>query len=241
MKLSKFIFETASFFFTLFYFQTFQSDSTNQCIKMKKHLHFYFNKYFLSASGKKKYFLSISFKHKAIWYRVAKVGTRTIKMHLEENADNNLIYSPEGAYIPSLYKDYFKFAFVREPLDRFISAWKDKVLERNYFKFSEAEHTKMKDLDYFISWVETLDIATCDEHIREQSSMIDTEQVDFIGKFENFNEDLSKVLVKLNIPVDEVYHQNRTKKKSVTLTPEQTKKLNEIYKNDFKNFYPDKL
>ncbi len=204
---------------------------------MKKYLHFYFNKYVLSATGKKKYFISISFKHKALWYRVAKVGTRSIKQHLEEDADGNVIYSSEAPYNPSLYKGYFKFAFVREPLDRFVSAWKDKVLERNYFKFSAEEHERMKDLDQFITWVETLDISTCDEHLREQTALIDLEQVDYIGKFENFNQDLIYVLDKLNIPNDVVYHENRTKKKTVILTEEQTNKLKNIYKNDYKNFY----
>ena len=207
---------------------------------MKKFLHFYFNKYIISPFAKRKYYISISFKHKALWYRVAKVGTRTIKMHLEEN-NKNVIYSSEGGYLPSLYKNYFKFAFVREPIDRFISCWKDKVLERNYFNFPTEEYEKMKDLDTFISWVEKLDISTCDEHLREQSDLIDLDNVDFIGKFENFNQDLIHVLKKLNIPVDEVYHQNRTQARKVEVSESQKQRIQNIYRNDYKNFYSDKI
>lgn len=206
---------------------------------MKKYLHFYFNKYLLSISGRKKYFISVSYKHKAIWYRVAKVGTRSIKQHLEDDAGKDIIYSSEAPYAPSLYKDYFKFAFVREPQDRFISAWKDKVLERNYFQFSDDIHDQMKSLDRFIAWVETLDISKCDEHLREQTSLIDMEHVDFIGRFEQFNTDLTMVLEKLSIPVEQVHHQNFTKKRRVELTDEQASKIKAIYHNDYKNFYSE--
>lgn len=204
---------------------------------MKKYLHFYFNKYILRLSGKKKYFISYSFKHKAIWYRVAKVGTRSIKNHLEDDGGGQVLYASEAPYIPSLYKDYFKFAFVREPMDRFISGWKDKVLERNYYKFDNITHEKMKDLNHFIDWVADQDINSCDEHIRSQSALIDLENVDFVGRFENFHADLKFVLEKLNIHDDEIHHNNRTKQVKLELTSEQEQKIKEIYKQDYLNFY----
>lgn len=181
--------------------------------------------------------ISYSFKRKAVWYRVAKVGTRSIKSHLEDDGGEKVLYASQAPYLPSLYKQYYKFAFVREPIDRFVSGWKDKVLERNYYNFDETTLKKMSEIDNFIEWVEKKDINKCDEHIRSQSALIDLDQVDFIGRFENFNNDLKIVLEKLEINHDHILHENSTKKRTVELSEIQKSRILAIYKDDYQNFY----
>lgn len=84
----------------------------------------------------RKYNLSISNKYKFIWFRVAKVGTRTIFSRLADDGLTLDLESPYGIhYIPKLYGEYFKFAFVRNPWDRLVSCWQNKVVQMNYFKF----------------------------------------------------------------------------------------------------------
>ena len=155
---------------------------------MNKLKHFYFNKYIVSQFSEKKYFLSYNFKYKALWFRTYKVASRTINEHMKESSPGDYIYSSEVGYIPRIYKNFFKFAFVRHPVDKFISAWKDKVLNQNYFQFDTDIYEKMKNLDHFIDWVETLNINNCDEHLRAQNAIIDLENVNFIGYFENFDD-----------------------------------------------------
>ena len=204
---------------------------------MLKYIHFYFNKYVLSLFISKRYFIAYDFKKKVIWYRVAKVGTRSILKLFEKENGSDFLYPSATAYNPRLYKKYYKFAFVRNPYDRFISSWKDKVVERNYFHFPDLELEKMKDINNFIGWVEKQNIEKCDEHIRSQYSLIDVEQLDFLGRFESFNEDFKKVAQKLNIKLKEVPHLNSTKKKEVTLTSEQKCRIKKIYEKDFSTFY----
>ena len=105
------------------------------------------NKLLPSLCSKRKYNLTISEKYKFVWYRVAKVGTRSI---LEEFNKLNIplsAYHSIHCYLPyKKYKDYFKFGFVRDPLNRFISAWKDKILnfsnKKNYFNLHSKQIEK---------------------------------------------------------------------------------------------------
>jgi hypothetical protein len=206
---------------------------------MLKYIHFYFNKYILSLFISKRYFIAYDFNKKVIWYRVAKVGTRSILKLFEKENGSDFLYPSAIAYNSKFYKKYYKFAFVRNPYDRFVSSWKDKVVERNYFNFPNIELEKMKDLNHFIGWVENQNIEKCDEHIRSQHSLIDVEQLDFLGRFESFNEDFKKVAQELNVELKQVPHLNSTKKKEVTLTSEQKYRIKKIYEKDFSTFYSD--
>ena len=206
---------------------------------MLKYIHFYFNKYILSLFSSKRYFIAYDFKKKVIWYRVAKVGTRSILKLFDKENGSDFLYPSATAYNSKLYTKYYKFAFVRNPYDRFVSSWKDKVIERNYFNFPNIELEKMKDLNNFIGWAENQNIEQCDEHIRSQHSLIDVPQLDFLGRFESFNEDFKKVAQELNVELKQVPHLNSTKKKEVTLTSDQKHRIKKIYEKDFSTFYPD--
>ena len=203
-----------------------------------KFKHFYLNKYFISLIKSKTYFISYNYKYKALWFRTYKVASRTIDDMLKTNCeDGSYIYGSDMAYLPNMFKDYFKFSFVRNPESRFISAWKDKVLRQNYFHFSNKEYEKMKDLNYFINWVKTLDIENCDEHLRSQLALVDVDNMDFIGKFENFEEDFQFVLDRLNIKNYKMEFLNQGIKKEFELTDVQREEIHKIYKKDFEHFY----
>jgi len=206
---------------------------------MLKYIHFYFNKYLLSLFISKRYFIAYDFKKKVIWYRVAKVGTRSILKLFDKENGSDFLYPSATAYNSKFYKKYYKFAFVRNPYDRLVSSWKDKVVERNYFNFPNLELEKMKNINNFIGWVENQNIEKCDEHIRSQHSLIDVDQLDFLGRFESFNEDFKKVAQELNVELKQVPHLNSTKKKEVTLTSEQKYRIKKVYDKDFSTFYSD--
>ena len=63
-----------------------------------------------------------------MWFRVAKVGTRTLLGYFEENdVALDVAHAYRMRYPTALFADYFKFGFVRHPLPRFVSTWQDKV------------------------------------------------------------------------------------------------------------------
>ena len=207
-------------------------------MNINKIKHFYKNKYILTPIHHQKYFLCYNYKYKALWFRVAKVGSRTIDSYFRRNTpDDQYIYSSPTAYNPNDFAGYFKFAFVRDPLKRFLSAWKNKVLESNYFQFSAQEHQKMQNLDNFIEWVSGFDLRHCDEHLRLQVSLIDINNVDFLGRMNNFESDLRKVCNIIGMPIEEVVKKNQTQKQDVELTNNQIYKIKNLYSIDYQVFF----
>ena len=209
-------------------------------MNVQKFRHFYLNKYVVSPASRRKYHLCYNYKYKALWYRVAKVASRTIDQHFRDHTPaEEYIYSSEVGYWPGQFQDWFKFAFVRNPIDRFLSAWRNKVVEENYFHFSDQVHREMQDIGKFIAWVEPQDIEACDEHLRVQASLIDLNHVDFVGRLENLGEDLMFVASQIDLPIGEIHKKNTTKKRSTSLSNAQEEKLREIYLKDFSIFYPE--
>ncbi len=208
-----------------------------------KFKHFYKNKYLVSRLGKNKYYLSYNYKYKCLWFRVAKVASRSINQHFIDNTpEDQNIYSSEVSYFPSDFKDYVKFSFVRDPLDRFVSCWKNKVLYDNMYGFNEKTHAEMKNITAFITWVKTQDInKSADEHLRSQHSMIDLNNLDFLGRFENFDQDLKTLAKKIGLPIKEDHKINTSGSRKVELKETDIQQIKRIYELDYRLFYPDQL
>ena len=200
---------------------------------------FYFNKYVVSPFAKKRYYLSYSFKHKALWFRVYKVGTRTIDNRIKADAEGRYIYSSAVAYLPAMYESYFKFAFVRNPVDRFVSGWTDKVLNQNYYKFDEATHSQMKQLSNFIIWVKQFDLEKSDEHLMAQYALIDTNNLNFLGRFERFEEDFAFVAKQIGLGDYNLEKLNVSNKKSSDVSEIDMRAIAQLYAKDIRLFYPE--
>lgn len=177
---------------------------------------------------------------KFVWFRVAKVCTRTI-FDLLNNAEIKL--QAEQAmcvhYPYSSYKDYFRFAFVRNPWDRLVSAWKNKVLKANYFGFTTTERERMRQFENFVDFVADLDIENCDHHLRLQCKLIDMNNIDFIGRYENFESDVAIVMRKIGIHNVEIKHLNQSSDSDTYqeyYNDQLRIKVGEIYKKDINIF-----
>ncbi|MFC1866518.1 sulfotransferase family 2 domain-containing protein [Thermodesulfobacteriota bacterium] len=167
---------------------------------------------YLPSNGR--YNITICHEKKFLWFRVAKVGTRTIFDVFKQAKVNLDAEHPMFCYYPTkLYNGYFKFAFVRNPWDRLVSCWKNKVVDSNYYRFSDKQLLKMQSFENFVEFVKSKDIKRCDHHIRLQSKLIDLNVVDFIGRFERFEEDLIKVTQIIGIEYIKTY-KNESKNKS---------------------------
>lgn len=144
-----------------------------------------------NAQNARFYNITASAKNQFVWFRVAKVGTRTIYQILKEH---NIPISKDGyalAYNPQEYENYFKFAFCRNPWARVVSCYFNKVVTKNYAAFSECYD---KNFEYFVDFIDRLNLAAADPHIRLQTKLIPLDQIDFLGSLENFEEDLTYVL-----------------------------------------------
>jgi hypothetical protein len=162
------------------------------------------------------YNITQSDQQKYVWYRTAKCCTRSILHFLLETTD--VIVNEYGVEFDMSWKDYFKFSIVRNPWDRLVSTWSDKVQKQwiehktsssgiNFF-----EKYKDKDYSFFIK-----DIIPCKEiHIECLSNLIDLNNIDFIGRFENIQKDFDIICDKIGIPQQQLPHRNKTNHKHYT-------------------------
>lgn len=125
------------------------------------------------------------------------------------------------------HSECFKFAFVRNPFDRLVSCYKNKLIKEDYapiqkgygslfyggMPFNEFAKNICKVPDYL-----------SDRHFRSQTSYLYENNnliVDFLGKYENISEDFKIIQEKYNL--DDLPHYNRS---------QNTKDYKEFYSRD---------
>ncbi len=173
-----------------------------------------------------RYSITISHQNRFVWFRIPKVATNTIHEHLKmQKVYLDAEYAFLMNYPPKLYKKYFKFGFIRNPWDRLVSCWLNKVVLYNHFRFDQKTHQKFQQcFKSFVSFVSNIDIHNCDGHLKMQCSSIDLNEIDFIGRIENFNDDFLQICKQIGIEGRNVEVKNKTTERE-----------------DYKKYYDDDL
>ena len=181
--------------------------------------------------------------------------TKTIFIHIPKTAGTSLVksiygdVSAEGHRNVFFYKKiftnqlerYFKFCFVRNPYERLYSSY--KFLQKGGMnKHDEKAFTihlkKYTDFESFVLNGLSKELLNEIIHFIPQTNFICSDKgvilVDFIGKFENLEEDIKILEKKINLKIS-LPHLNRNKKENYlsVYTEEMMSKVKEFYKNDF--------
>lgn len=104
---------------------------------------------------------------------------------------------------PEMFRDYFKFAFVRNPWSRVVSLYiylgYNKTCDFKSFLFGTLKKTLFNEKNWFVG---------------PQGSFVYTDNdellVDFIGRFENLENDFGYVCKRVGLPQVEIPHANQS-------------------------------
>ena len=158
-------------------------------------------------------------KHEFHWYRSPKTGSSSL----------DFLFKKEGIITKGVYlsNPKFSFSFVRNPYDRLLSCWKNKIhnainIESKFCspfcKVLARENISFKNFVKIITECDDLLYRT-DRHWTPYTTLFEyckEEKLDFIGKFENLQNDINIVCDKIGIPRKQLPHKNKTKHKHYT-------------------------
>ena len=187
-----------------------------------------------------KYNVTNSNKQKYVWFRTAKCGTRSILQFLTDNTDIDV--NGYNVKYDNRWKDYFKFAIVRNPWDRLVSCWTQKFnfenLKPKYYEKLKLDGTRFVHFKEFIMLLSDDSKLNSDIHWMPLNKLFPVDFLNFIGKFENLQEDFNTICDKIGIAQQKLPHKNKTKHKCYTeYYDDETRQIvAEKYANDIKNF-----
>lgn len=147
----------------------------------------------------------ISHKHKCIFIHIPRTGGSSIELAIKGypwwvgNLEKKHMSASETRkyYGEDIWNEYFKFSFVRNPWDRVISLWKSDLYTKKcslynfLLKYQPAEHENPSPY-----YLDILD-----------------EKIDFIGRFENLQNDFDKICDMIKLKKTILPDFNQTKRK----------------------------
>ena len=135
------------------------------------------------------------------------------------------------------WNNYKKIIFIRNPYERIVSAW-NYIMEVHKLNIDFDKYIFLEDIvsedEYFHVFMPQFK-----NMIDENGKMI----IDYIGNFENLEEDLKKILIQIGFNENEIIHKKTNKmnqrlKKNYKIFYSSQKildKVNQLYELDFKN------
>jgi hypothetical protein len=187
----------------------------------------------------------INHKYKCIFIHIPKTGGTTIENILREQktpkpkgSSHKTIAFYKKKY-PSEFKNYFKFACVRNPWDRLVSAFAYRSSGGNKSQSDKSIAQEWgKDFKNFLKKINTLKENV---FLKPQVMFIHIDEtlcVDYVMRFESFESEAKKITSKLSIPINEIYKVRQSKHKHYTeYYDEETKQIvAEKYAKDIEYF-----
>ena len=173
----------------------------------------------------------ISHKHKFLSLRIPKTGSTSVTTILKPYFDiesqgigaseeNTYYHHRKTKYMKSHFEkmkwnfdDYFKFAFVRNPFEREVSLWKYLIRIKKEGETVEEKFSDFVKIPANRSGGRPGAGYTYMDYVKDVDGTI---ILDFIGRFENLQQDFNTVCDKIGIPHQELPHMNKTKHKHYT-------------------------
>ncbi|WP_018275889.1 sulfotransferase family 2 domain-containing protein [Teredinibacter turnerae] len=182
-------------------------------------------------------------KNKAIFVHIPKAAGSSVAVSLYGHDKPGHIRAKN--YIEKLGNkkiEYLIFSFVREPIDRFLSAYaylKAGGKNKSDLAFRDNVLVDYSDVNDFVAlWLNEKTMWEYVHFIPQTYYLYDDDDfllVDFIGRYENLEEDFKRLALIIGRGGLSLPHANKTKQKNLeTLNENSMRKLRELYKRDIK-------
>lgn len=194
----------------------------------------------------------VSDSRKLVFVHIQKTGGVTVNNLLREHIPDvrSILarheFASRGVDELDAWNEYFKFAFVRNPWDRLVS-WYVMVttVRRPGNELGRYVHDNSSTFEEFIhNCTDEIEIrkGVCYSFTYNQLDYVTDEEgnllVDFIGRLENFDEDVREVFRRIGVDLDKIPRDNRSDHKhySTFYTPETEMIIRDRFKRDIEYF-----
>ena len=165
-----------------------------------------------------RYDITQSNKQKYVWFRTPKCCSTSILSFLTNNTDIDI--NKYSIKFDNSWQNYFKFTIIRNPWDRLCSCWNDKLNREDvkpyYYKKLGLDTPMNIDFNQFILLLSQGGQLNSDIHWKPLHKLFPVKSLDFIGRFENLQNDFNIICNKIRIPPKELPYFNKTKHKHYT-------------------------
>lgn len=141
----------------------------------------------------------INHKHKFIFIHVPKNAGTSIRNSFELNGYDQRVVKRQYPHDPcskirkycgeEVWNTFFKFAIVRNPYDRLVS----------YYHFHKSPQYKYPSRARKLNFLEWLGCGL-DQNVKKSQSWYLDQDVDYLGRYENLNEDWNCICTEMGIP-----------------------------------------
>lgn len=178
---------------------------------------------------------NISWRHGFAWICIPKVGTVSIRQTIVDH--DQQIATVDLDDLMDEMADLFVFAYLRDPVARLVSCWRNIVRETspNAPRLTAVGLNNDSTWPEFLKMVFSQDRETCDYHWRPQSEFLldknGTLIPDFLGRLETIDQSWeSEVRPRTGVGPLKTLHRSTYPKP--TVTPEQAGMIREFYAKD---------
>ena len=207
----------------------------------------------------------ISHKHKCIFLHIPKAAGTSIERFLREvdtGIPQKVLRKRGFSRFLNDHLDYYVFSFVRNPYDRLVSAWKWGELQyrvhpdipfhqkkrsvsfEEYVQLTIDDEYRMFNKDLWSEYDTYHTLPQFEFFPQLNGGHYFTDKInpkftcDFIGRFENLNEDFNQVCKSIHLDTLKLPHayNSKTFKEDAVWTDELKSKVHNYYKKDFELF-----
>jgi len=139
------------------------------------------------------------------------------------------------------WQTYKKICFVRNPYERIVSGW--NFLQEKYDKFTSINYIDYKILPFKEFLKLDPKLVSNNEYIHTfMTQSFNADNIDYIGKLENIENDLENILLDIGFEKNEINHEKQIVNSSYHLDyinyydDENIQLVNKLFKEDFEKF-----